>query len=320
MRIDVRKKWMAAVGLSLLIAGAAAQTYPVKPMRILTGGAGGGSDFTARLVAQGLTLVLGQQVIVDNRASGIIPGATVAKAPPDGYTLLVISGTLWLSPFLQNNVPFDAIRDFAPISMVNRAPNILVVHPSIAANTVKDLIALAKSTAGGLSYSSGSTGASSHLAGELFKAMAGVNLVRIPYKSGATEIADLIGGQVKLSFGTAASVTPHIKSGKLRALAVTSLQSSALAPGLPTVAASGLPGYDSGTVTGLLAPARTSPAIIERLHREVVQFINTPQTQERLLSAGVEAVAGTPREFTDYIKADIVKWGKVIKDAGIVAE
>jgi tripartite-type tricarboxylate transporter receptor subunit TctC len=318
----------AAMTIMILLMGtpqAQAQTsggpaYPHKPMRIVTGGVGGGSDFTARLVAQGLSAALGQQVIVDNRASGVIPGTVVSRAPPDGHTLLIISGTLWLSPFFQANIPFDALRDFAQITMVNRSPNVVVVHPSLPVNSINELIAFAKSTPGGLNYSTGATGSSAHLAGELFNSMTGIRLVRIPYSSGATEIADLLSGQVKMTFGSAASVTPHVKSGKLKAIAVTSPQPSALAPGLPTVASSGLPGFDSGIVTGLMAPARTPAAIINRLHDEVVRYVGLPQTRERLLASGVEPVGNSPREYTDYIRVDIARWSKVLKEAGIVPE
>ena len=310
---------MSALGVLTLAAGPTwAQNYPNRPIRIVTSGVGGGNDFVARLVAQGFTGSLGQQVIVENRGSGVQPGDVVAKAAPDGYTLLVGSGGLWLLPLMQP-APTDILRDFAPISLLARAPTILVVHPSLAVTSVKELIAMAKAKPGALNYSTGATGSTSHLAPELFKSMAGVSMVRIPYKSGASEIADLIGGQVQLTFGTAASVMPHVKSGKLRALAVTSLQPSSMFPGLPAVAET-LPGYALGSVYGLLAPEKTPVAIIKRLNQETARFVSRPETQERLLTTGVEAVSSAPEAFTAQIKTDVARLGKVIKDAGIKAD
>ncbi len=312
--------WLLSLGMMVTgTGGVSAQIYPTKPIRIVTGGVGGGSDFTARLIAQGISAPLGQQVIVDNRGSGVIPGELVSRAPPDGYTLLVSSSSLWIVPLLQS-VPFDPVRDFLPIALTNRAPNILVVHPSLPVKSIKELTALAKARPGELNYSTGSTGASSHLAAELFKVMAGVNMVRIPYKSGATEIFDLLSGQVQLTFGTAASVMPLVKARKLRALAVTSAQPFALAPELPTVAASGLPGYESETVAGIFAPAKTPAAIINRLNQEIVQVLKRADVREKYANTGVEAVGSSPEEFAAKIKSDITRMSKVIKDAGLRAD
>ena len=299
---------------------ASAQTYPIKPVRIVTGGVGGGADLISRLIAQGISEPLGQPVIVDNRGSGVIPGEIVAKSPPDGYTLLVTSGVLWIGPFIEPTTPYDPVRDFAPISWTNKQPNILVVHPSLPVRSVKELITLAKSKPGALNYSSGATGSSSHLAPELFKNMTGVKIVRIPYKSGAAEIAELIGGHVQLAIGTPASYMTHIKSGKVRAVAVASLEPSALFPGLPTIAASGVPGYESGVITGIFATAKTPEPIINRLNNEIVRHFGTAETKQRLLNTGVEAVASSPAAFAAAIKADMAKWGKLIKDAGIRAD
>lgn len=293
------------------------QTYPNRPIRILTAGVGGGSDFTARQLAQGLSASLGQQVIVDNRAAGVIPGQIVSQATPDGYTLLVTSGVLWLRPLLTKEVPYDPVKDFSPISTANKGYNVLVVTLSLPVKSVKELIALAKAKPGTLNYSTGSTGSSSHLSPELFKAMTGVNMVRIPYKSGATEMADLIGGQVQLTFGTAGTVMAHVKAGRLRALAVSSTKPTALAPGLPTIAESGVPGFESATTAGIWAPARTPATIINRLNRDVLRFLNLTETRERFLNTGTEAVGSSPKEFADYIKSDQAKWAKLIKDAGI---
>ena len=310
--------WLLSMGISGLGAGMVfAQSYPNKPVRIVTGGVGGGNDFAARLIAQGLTASLGQQVIVDNRASGVIPGETVSRAPPDGYTLLVTGGTLWIGPLLQHT-PYDPMRDFAPISLLTRAPNILVVHPSLPVKSVSELIALAKARPGELNYSSsGAAGGSSHLAGELFKAMAGVNITRIPYKTSASETSDLIAGHVQLAFGTAASVMPHLKSHRLKALAVTSAEPSALVPGLPTVAASGLRGYEAEQNLALLAPAKTPAPVVGLVHREVVRVLTRSDIKEKFFNLGVETVGDSPQECAAAIKAEMAKMGKLIKKTGI---
>jgi tripartite-type tricarboxylate transporter receptor subunit TctC len=262
-----------------------------------------------------MTQNVGQSVIVENRASGVQPGDVVSKANPDGYTLLVSAGGLWLLPLMQPT-PTSIFRDFAPISILARAPVVLVVHPSVPATTVKELVALAKAKPGTLNYSSGSTGSTSHLAPELFKYMAGVDIVRIPYKSGAQETADLLGGQVQLTFGTAASIMPHVKAGKLRALAVSSLKPSPLFPGMPTISET-LPGYALGSVYGLLAPSKTPATLIKQLAQITARVQAMPETRERLLATGVEAVSTTPDEFVEQIKDDVGRIGKVIKSAGI---
>jgi tripartite-type tricarboxylate transporter receptor subunit TctC len=296
-----------------------AQTYPVKPVRLVTGEPGGGVDFTARVIAQGLTSSLGQQVIVENRggASGAIAAQAVSKAPPDGYTLLHYSGSLWIIPLLRENVPWDPLRDFIPITLAASSPNILVVHPSLPVKSVRDLIALAKSRPGALNYAAGSSGSTPHLAAELFKSMAGVNIVRVPYKNNAAAYGDLISGQVQMMFATSGGATPHIKSGRLRALAVTDDQPSALLPGLPTVAASGLRGFESASVYGMFAPAGTAPTMIKRLNQEIVQVLHRPDIKERFAASGVEPVGSSPEEFAGKIKSEIARLGKVIKEAGI---
>jgi tripartite-type tricarboxylate transporter receptor subunit TctC len=305
----------------MMVLGANAafgQNYPNKPVRIVTAGVGGGADVVARLLAPGLAGGLGQQAIVDNRGSGVIPGEIVSKAPPDGYTLLLYNNTLWVGPLIQNT-PYDAVRDFAPITLATRAPNILVVHSALPIKSVSQLIALAKARPGELNYASGSTGASNHIAAELFKAMAGVDIVRIPYKSGALESADLISGQVQLMFASA-SMTPHVKSGRLRALAVTSAVPSALFPGLPTIAASGLPGYESGSIYALFAPAGTPAAIVHRMNQESVRVLHTAESKERYFKAGMETVGSSPEDLAATMKSDIIKLGKVVRDAGIRAD
>lgn len=296
-------------------ASAIAQTYPVKPIRILTAGVGGGNDLTARLLAQAMSSPLGQQVVVENRAAGVTLGDAVARSAPDGYTLLLYSGSMWISPLLQD-APYDPVRDFAPISMLTKAPNVLVVHPSLPVKTVAELISLAKARPGDLNYSSGSTGGSSHIGGELFKAMAGINVVRIAYKGGAQEIAELLSGQVQMTFGSGTSMSAHIQAGKLRALAVSSPQPSIMFPGLPAVAAS-LPGYESEQLIGFFAPAKTPGPVVSRLHQEIVKALERTDVRERLLKSGLEPVGSSPEQLANSIKAEIARLDKVVRNIGI---
>ena len=294
-----------------------AQDYPNKPIRILCGGAGGGSDFTARQIAQGISAALGQPLIVDNR-SGVVSAEAVSKSPPDGYTLLVSGGTLWTFPLIAK-APYDALRDFSYVIMTDRAVLIITVHPSLPVKSIKELIALAKARPGELNYGSGPTGGSSHLAAELFKSMTGTNIVRVPYKGGGPGLIGLLAGEVQLTID-GAPLVPHIKAGKLRGLAVTSAEPSALVPGLPTVAASGVPGYEATVMSGVLAPAKTPVAIINRLNQEITRFLSLPEVKERFLNTGVEVVASTPDQFAAAVKADMTMLGKVVRDAGIKAE
>ena len=318
----MKQDWVVGTCCAIAMSFAApvfGQDYPSRPIRIVTGGVGGGNDVVSRLIATGLSTSLSQQVIVDNRASSIVPAEIVSRAPPDGYTLLSYGNSVWVGQLVRGNLVLDPVRDFSPISSAAKAPNILVVHPSVPAKSVQELIALAKAKPGTLNYSSGATGASSHLAAELFKSMAGVNVVRIPYKSGASEMADLIGGQVQMTFGTA-SVMPHVKSGKLRALAVTSLKPSALYPGVPTMTASGLPGYESGSAYGVFGPAKMPAAIVKRLNQDIVRYLDARETQDRFLGAGLEAGGSSPAQFVADVREDVARWGKVVKDAGIREE
>ncbi|HKA40566.1 MAG TPA: tripartite tricarboxylate transporter substrate binding protein [Burkholderiales bacterium] len=296
------------------------QNYPTRPVRIVTAGVGGSSDFASRVIAQAISGPLGQQVIVDNRPSGVIPGEIVAKSPPDGYTLLVSSNLLWIQPFLRGNMPYDAARDFLPISQTNRQPSLVVVHPSLPVRTMKEFIALVKARPGELNYAAGAIGSQDHLAAELFKSMAHVNIVGIFYKTGATRMADLVGGHVQLSFSTGGTVMPHVRSGRLRALAVTSAQPTPLAPGIPTVAASGVPGYEAIQILGVFAPARTPAAIIGRLNQEIVRALGEHEVKERFLSSGVETVGTSPEEFAAVIGSDSAKWERLIKATGIRAD
>ena len=299
----------------LSIATASGQAYPAKTIRIVTSEPGGGSDLTSRLLAQGLTGPLGQPVIVDNRA-GVIVVETVAKAAPDGYTIL-LSASMWLSPLFQPELSFDPVRDFLPIALAVSTPNILVIHPSLPVKSVKDLIALAKSRPGELNYATGTTGSASHVAAEKFKSMAGVNMMRIPYKNAGPGITALIGGQVQIMFATAGSITPHIKAGKLRPLGVTSPKPSALLPDLPTVAATGLPGYDANTLFGLFAPAKTPADIINRLNQEIVRYLSRAEAREKLLSVGVEPSPSSVEQWAAMVKADMDAVSKIIKSANL---
>lgn len=302
--------------LMLLGTGAVSgQPYPSKPIRMVTSEIGGSTDIVARLIANGLTEDMGRRIVVDNRRD-FIAAATVSKAPPDGYTVLVFGTSLWVQPFLRD-VPWDPVRDFTPVTLLVGMPNILVVNNAFPAATVKELIAVAKARPGTYNYGSSITGGTTHLAAELFKAMAGVNIVRIPYKGGGAALTDVMGGQVQMAFATAASVMPHIKSGRVRALAVTSKDPSLLAPGLPTVAAAGVPGYEAMSLYGMFAPVGTPAAIINRLNQDTLRVLGKPDVKERLLNTVGEGMGSTPAEFAARIKLEMAKWGKLIKDAGI---
>ena len=294
------------------------QDYPNKPIRIVTAAAGGGSDFTARQLAQGISGPLGQPVIVDNRPQGFIAVDVVSKAPSDGYTLTIQGASLWLSPLLRK-VPYD-VADFSPISLVVREVFVVAVNPSVPANSVKDLIALAKAKPGGLNHAVTGLGGTSHLAAELFKSLAGVNMVLVSYKGSAAATTALISGEVQMWIADAGLAMPQARSGKVRALAVTAAEPSALTPGLLTVAASGLPGYEMVTMTGLFAPARTARSIISRLNQEVVRATSRAEVKERFLNAGFETFSNSPEQFAATIRSEMTKFGAVIRDAGIKAD
>ncbi len=291
-----------------------AQAWPTKPIRIVTVAPGSANDIVARLIAQELRPALGQAVIVDNR--GAIAAEIVARAPADGYTLLLYGSAVWLSPFIRSHTPYDPVKDFAPITLVAASPNIVVVHPSLPVKSVRELIALARARPGELNYAAGSLGAAPHLAAELFKSMAQLDIVRVSYKGTGGSLIGLLSGEVGMMFPTAGSVTPHLKSGKLRALAVTSLQPTALAPSLPLLAQA-LPGYESVSLNGLFAPARTPDAVIHQINAEIVRIMKRLEVKEKLVAAGTDAMATTPEEFAATIKAEMAKWGKLIREAGI---
>jgi len=316
--------WMLPACMMVLAGAAGAQStstgsgqaYPVKPLRIITAAAGGGSDFATRLIATPLGPALGQQVIVDNR--GVLASDIAAKAPADGYTLLVVGPTLWLLPFMRDNVGSD-VSDFAPITMATQTANMLVVHPTLPAKSVSELIALAKTKPGQLNFATSGTGNSVHIAGELFKSMTGTDIVRVNYKGASQALTDLASGQTQLMFAVPGSVMPHVKVGRLRALAVTSARPTALAPGLPTVAAS-LPGYESVSYLAIFAPAGTPAPVISRLNQEIVRVLNRPDVKEKFFSAGIETVGSSPEALAALVKAEVGRMGKVIKAAGIRAD
>ena len=308
---------MFSVGLMLPGAGRVlGQDFPNKPVRIVTSVAGGGNDFAARLIAPGLATRLGQPVIVDNKGSTLLSTDISAKALPDGYTLHVNGALLWIYPMLQK-APYDAIRDFSPVALISTEPSLVAVHPSVAVNSIKELIALAKARPGVLNYGSTAAGGATHLAVELFKSMAGVNIVNVPYKGSGPAITALLSGEVQLLIFDVGLLLPHAKSGKLRALAVTSAEPSALVPGLPTVAASGLPGYEKVGMTGIWAPAKTPAAVINRLNQEIVRVLGQPEVKERVTNAGADIVASSPEQFAATIRSDMARMGKVIQDAEI---
>jgi tripartite-type tricarboxylate transporter receptor subunit TctC len=311
---------MFAVGAMISSAPSAfSQHYPNKPLRIVATEPGGSNDFMSRLIAQGISGPLGQAVIVENRAGANVTAEIVAKAAPDGYTLLSIGSSFWIAPLLRKT-SYDLLRDFSLITLMTSTPTVLVVHPSFAPKSVKELIAVAKSKPGQLNYSSSVLGGAFHLAGELFNSMAGTKIQVIPYKGTAGAVTAVLGGEVQMTFSTTAAAAPHVKSGKLRALAVTSAKPSALMPDLPTVAASGLPGYEAISVVGTVAPAKTPPPIINRLHAEIVAVLSKPEVKEKLFSSGVEAVGASPEAFALLIKNEVARMGKVIKEAGIRIE
>jgi len=298
-------------------AFAAAPAYPVKPVRVVTAGAGGGNDFVSRIIAQGLSGTLGQQVIVDNRPSATSAGEITARAMPDGYTLMYYGSNIWLLPLLRSGVPFDPLQDFAPVILAVSSPNLVVAHPSLPVTSIKDLIAYARARPGELNCASGTTGSSTHIAIEMFRIMTGISMVNVFYKSGGGPIPDLLAGRVQIAFLPAASVATHVKSGKLRALAVTSTRPSALAPDVPTVAAAGFPGYESMAMQGVFAPARTPASIIKLLNQEIGRLLNQAEVREKLINSGVEAVGGTPEQFGAAVKSEMMRLGKVIREAGI---
>lgn len=313
--------WRALLlaGLAVAAAGAPfAQPYPSKPIRIVVPFAPGGpSDILARTVGQKLTESWGQPVIADNRggANGSVGAELVAKSAPDGYTLLLgTSGTHGINASLYAKPAYDAVNDFAPLTRIGQVPFLLVAHPSLPVRSARDLVALARSRPGQLSYASG--GSASLLAAELFRSMAQIKLLNVPYKGAAAAITDVIGGQVPLTFSGVALALPHVQSGRLRALGVTGRGRSPLLPEVPAITESGVPGYEVSTWYGLFAPAATPRALVERLNAELVRILRLPDVRERLASLAFEPLADTPAEFTAVVRAEVVKWATVVKESG----
>jgi len=312
-----------AAALVYMTAAHAQPAYPQKPIRMVVPfPPGGGTDILARLFGQKMSETLGQQIIIDNRggAGGTLGTDIAAKAAPDGYTLILVSGSHAINPGLYQKLPYDSVSDFAPITQIATSPGILVVNPSLPVKSVKDLLALARAKPGQINYASAGSGTPPHLAGELFKVMAKIDMVHVPYKGNAPAFTDVIGGQVSLIFPTMPSAMPFIKSGKLRPIAVTSAKRSPAAPDIPTIAESGLPGYEATSWYGILAPARTPPQIVARLHEVLVSVIGAPDMQDKLAAQGLDPVGNTPQQFAAVIKSEIAKWAKVVKASGAKPE
>jgi len=303
------------LGMLLAAAGlAAGQDYPTRPVRMVTGDAGGPGDIAARLIGPGVSASLGQPLVVENRP-WIIAVEHVVKSPRDGYTLLIYASIVWIAPLVRKDLSWNPLRDFAPVTLVGSSPNVLVVHPSLPVKSVKDLVALAKARPGDLNCAVGPTGSTTFIAAESFAAMTGARFVRVPYKGNVPGLTALVSGEVQLFFASATSATPLVKLGKLRALAVTSAKPSALAPGLPTMAAAGLPGYEVTSILGVFAPAKTPAPIIQRLNRDIVRALNQPAVKERFVATGFDVVGGSPEQLAATMKSEIARFSKIMTAA-----
>ncbi len=314
---------VAAVLAVLHVAAGAAQPYPIRPVRLVVPqSAGGSTDLVARPLAQRLSEALGQQVVVDNRpgAGSTIGTDLAAKAPPDGHTLLAVAASFTMSPALYRKLPFDPVRDFAAISMLSALPNILVVHPSLQAATLKDLIALAKSRPGHINHGSSGVATGTHMSMELLKHMTGMKMVHVPYKGGAPSVTALLGNEVQVTFATISTALPHVKTGRLRALAVSTAKRSVAAPDVPTIAEAGVPGYDYSSWIGLLGPAKTPQAVVSTLHREAARIVHTPEIRKVLAHEGSDPVGSSPDAFASLIRTEVARWKQVAQSAGIQAD
>ena len=321
----MRLWWSVMAGACLSAAGGiAAQGYPSKAVKMIVPfPAGGPTDILGRLLGQKLTESWGHGVVIDNRpgGGGLIGGQLAAKSPPDGYTIY-LGGitTLVLSTYVHKSRPYDAQRDFLPVTLTTMQPLLLMTHPTLPAKTVKDFIALAHARPGEINYGTSGPGGSGHLAGELLRGMTKIDIVHVPYRGAAPAINDLLAGQVQSMFGAPLAVVPHIRSGKIRALAVTGHKRSLAVPDVPTFDEAGLPGYDASTWNGIMVPTGTPRAIIDRLHGEIAKILRAPNTLDRLAGDGSVAVASTPEEFAAFIKAEHAKWSKVVREANIRVE
>ena len=314
---------LIALALVITAGAASAQTYPTKAVRLVVPFlAGGSTDIVGRTVAQKLSEMWGQQAFVDNRPGGgtTIGTEMVAKAAPDGYTLLVTPAPFTINPSLLTKLPYDALTDFTPITLINTTPLVMVVNPGVPAKNVKELIALAKAKPGKLNFGSSGTGGSNHLAGELFDAMAGVKMVHIPYKGNAGALTDIVGGHLDVVYNGITSAVALIRGGKLRALAVTSLQRSAALPDVPTLNESGLKGFEAVAWNGLSAPAKTPRDVIMKINADVIKIVNSPELKERLKADGSDPVGNSPEQYAAFLRNEIAKWAKVIKFAGVKPE
>jgi len=316
--------WLAVAAAALVLAPAAtAQNYPARAIRLVVHSSpGGSSDILGRMIAQRLTESLGQQVVVENRAgaSGIIGVEVAVKAPPDGYTILISQTSLAINPAIFPKIPYNALRDLAPITQIVDGPNVMTVHPSVPAKNVKQLIALAKSRPDGLIIGSPGQGTSPHLSAELFNSMAGVKIAQVQYKGAGMAIVGLLAGEVSVMFPTTPTVVGYLRAGRLRALGVTTAKRTQALPEVPTISEAGVPGYESTQWFGILAPAGTPRPIIDRLNQEIVRIMQSPAVKQRLTNDGMEIVAGTPEQFGAHIKAETEKWAKVIKAMGLKSE
>lgn len=314
--------WFCVIALWLSMSGHASADYPNRPIKMVVPvAAGGGTDFTARVLAEKLSAALGQPVVVENRpgASGNLGVQQVALAAPDGYTLVMPITSFPINPSLQK-LPFDTVKDFSPVVLAGTLPLVLVVHPSLPARTVSELITLVKNKKESINFANAGNGTTAHLAGELFNRMAGIKMVSVNYKGGGPAVTDLLGGHVQVYFSTIAAVSHHIEAGRLRALAVTGTTLSPELPNVPTVAESGLPGFDVTAWFGIFAPARTPPSVIQRLNAELVKILAMPDVRQKFANQGVQPGEGTSEALGSFLISEIDKWGKVIRESGIRAE
>jgi len=327
MKLQLTKRhFLCGLVLLALPALASAQSgpYPNRPIRLLVGvPPGGTTDLVARVVGDQLSKQIGQPIIIENRggAGGNIAAEAVAKSPPDGYTLFLGPvGTMTINPFVYAKMPFDTMRDFAPISQLSSLPIVMVINPSVPAKNVKEFIAFAKANPGTASFASGGNGTQTHLAGEMFKTMTGVEMIHVPYKGTAPAMVDLLGGRVSAMYDQIATAMPHIKAGKLVAIGVTTAKRSAIAPEIPTIAESGVPGYEATTWHGLFAPAGTPKDVIDKLNAEVVKALNSPDVIEKFKANGIDPVSSTPQQFGAFVQSELDRWRSAVKAAGIKPE
>lgn len=319
-----RARLMLMTGTMILTTlPAAAQTWPARPIRMIIPSApGGGTDVTARMIAPKMSELLGQQVIVENRAGAAmrIGGEAVARAAPDGYTLLMGISTLTINPSIFAQMPYDPVKDFAPISLVVTLPNVLVSHPSLPAKNIRELIALAKARPGQISYGSAGVGSNPHLSMALLEVLGGIRLTHVPYKGSGLAMIDVVAGQISLMMSAVLSGLPHVNAGRMRAYGVTGARRASSLPDIPTIAESGVAGYEAVQWFGVLAPAATPQDIIAKVHSATARAVNDPEIRSRFIADGSDPVGGTPQEFAALIRSDLAKWAKVIKAAGIKGE